>query len=379
MRQAFGLPAPEERIGVAAHDFAQGLGAPTVWLTRAARVEGTPTVPSRWLLRLDTVLLAADDSGALKAALSSPTEFPYWRALLDAPERRRAIDQPKPRPPVAMRPRKLAVTQVETLIRDPYSVYARLILRLWPLDPIDEAPDAAARGSFIHDSLDRFLRDYPGPLPADAARRLLEIGATAFAPFADRPELRAFWWPRFERVAQWFVATETARRPTLAQIESEIAGHLTLAAPQGDFVLTAKADRIDRRREGGLVLIDYKTGGLPRTLEWGLGYAPQLPLEAAMAEAGGFERIGGAVAALEFWRLSGGDPPGEVRALAKTDAALRELIDAALPGLGRLIAAYDNPATPYAAVPRSEFAPRYNDYAHLARLKEWAAADVEDE
>jgi ATP-dependent helicase/nuclease subunit B len=379
MRQAFGLPAPEERIGVAAHDFAQALGAPTVWLARAARIEGTPTVPSRWLLRLDTVLLAADPSERLKAALAAPTEFLHWRALLDAPGRRRAVDQPKPRPPVAVRPRQLPVTQVETLIRDPYSVYARAILRLKPLDAIDEAPDAAARGTFIHEALDQFLREHPAALPRDAVRRLLAIGTEKFARFTDRPELRAFWWPRFERVARWFVETEATRRATLAQIHSEIEGRLTVAAPYADFVLTAKADRIDRRRDGGLAIIDYKTGSLPRSLEWGLGYAPQLPLEAAMVEAGGFAGIAGAVATLEFWRLSGGDPPGEVRSLAKSDAELRLLIDAALPGLQRLIAAYDDPATPYAAVPRSEFAPRYNDYAHLARVKEWAAADGAEE
>ncbi|HEX4113422.1 MAG TPA: double-strand break repair protein AddB [Stellaceae bacterium] len=379
MRQAFGLPPPEERIGVAAHDFAQALGAPTVWLTRAARVEGTPTVPSRWLLRLDTVLLAADPSEALKASLAAPTALLHWRARLDAPDRRRAIEQPKPRPPVAVRPRQLPVTQIEMLIRDPYTVYARTILRLRPLDPIDEAPDAAARGTFIHDSLDQFLREHAGALPGDATRRLLAIGAAKFAPFADRPELRAFWWPRFERVARWFVETEAARRGSLARIESEIEGRLAIAAPLGDFLLTAKADRIDRRHDGGLAIIDYKTGSLPRSLEWGLGYAPQLPLEAAMAEAGGFAGVAGKVTALEFWKLSGGDPPGEVRALAKSDAELRELIDAALPGLARLIAAYDDPATPYAAVPRSEFAPRYNDYAHLSRVKEWAAAEGGEE
>ncbi len=349
MRQAFGLPAPEERIGVAAHDFAQGLGAPTVWLTRAARVEGTPTVPSRWLLRLDTVLRAAGGE-ALKESFSAPNAFLHWRARLDAPRQRRAIEQPKPRPPVAVRPRKLPVTQIETLIRDPYSVYARAILRLRPLDAIDAAPDAAARGSFIHDALDQFLREHPHALPSDAVHRLLAIGADKFAPFNDRPELRAFWWPRFERVARWFVETEGARRGTLAAIQSEIGGEVIVAAPHGDFVLTAKADRIDRTHEGGLVLIDYKTGSLPRTVEWGLGYAPQLPLEAAMAEAGGFPRIAGAVTALEFWKLSGGDPPGEVRALARSDAELRKLIDEALPGLRRLIASYDDPQTSYAAV-----------------------------
>jgi ATP-dependent helicase/nuclease subunit B len=377
MRQAFGLPSPEERIGIAAHDFTQGLGAPVVWLTRAKRVEGAPTVPSRWLLRLDTVLQAAKRDRDLQAA----TEPLAWQAMLDTPPRSqwRRVAQPRPCPPIAARPRQLSVTQIETLIRDPYSIYARFILGLTALDPIDAAPDAAARGSFIHEALEQFLKAHPDSLPRDAERRLLAIGETLFGPWQNRPELRAFWWPRFQRVARWFVETETARRQRLDEIRSEIEGRTPIAAPAGEFVVKAKADRVDRRRDGNLALVDYKTGSLPRGTDWELGYAPQLPLEAAMAEAGAFPGVAGRVAELEFWRLSGGDPPGEIRPLAKTAAKLRELIDEAIPGLRRLIAAYDNPATPYAAVPRSEYAPRYNDYAHLARVKEWAAADGAEE
>ncbi len=371
MRHAFGLPPLEERIGIAAHDFAQGLAAPVVWLTRAARVEGAPTVPSRWLLRLETVLRAAGIEGEL-ATVSAPLA---WRRMLDTPPRRewRRAEQPRPRPPVAVRPRRLSVTQIETLIRDPYAVYARYILGLRPLDPIDETPDAAARGSFIHAALEEFLKAHPHALPRDAERRLLAIGAAHFAPWQDRPGLRAFWWPRFERIARWLVRAEAERRQRLAQTWSEISGEMEFATPAGAFTLVAKADRIDRGLDGTLAILDYKTGSLPRASDWDLGYAPQLPLEAAMAERGAFAELDGTVAALEFWRLSGGDPPGEIRPLARTAAQLRMLIDAALPGLRSLIAKYDDPATPYAAVPRREFAPRYNDYAHLARVKEWAA------
>jgi ATP-dependent helicase/nuclease subunit B len=374
MRQAFGLPPLEERIGIAAHDFAQGLAAPVVWLTRAARVEGAPTVPSRWLLRLETVLRGGGIEGEIAA--SEPL---VWRRMLDTPPpgEWRRTEQPRPRPPVVVRPRRLSVTQIETLIRDPYAIYARYILGLRPLDPIDEAPDAAARGSFIHAALEEFLETHPDTLPRDAERRLLTIGAAHFAPWQDRPGLRAFWWPRFERIARWFVEAETARRQTLAQTWSEISGKMEFAAPAGAFTLVAKADRIDRGHDGNLAIVDYKTGTLPRASDWDLGYAPQLPLEAAMAERGAFVDPVGTVAALEFWRLSGGDPPGEIRPLARTTAQLRALIDGALPGLRRLIAKYDDRATPYAAVPRREFAPRYSDYAHLARVKEWAASGDE--
>ena len=376
MRSAFGLPSPEQRIGVAAHDFAQALGAREVVLTRAARVEGTPSVPSRWLLRLETVLRAVGLEGRITGA-SAPLG---WVGLLDEPGARKFIVQPAPTPPVAARPRQLSVTQVETLIRDPYAVYARTILRLKPLEAIDAAPDAADRGTFIHQALDEFLREFPGALPVNAVDRLLALGERIFAPVLERPEMRAFWWPRFERIAHWFVETEAARRNAIEGTRTEVKGRLALRGPAGPFLLTAKADRVDRLRGGGIAIIDYKTGGIPTKREAELGYAPQLPLEAVIAEAGGFDGIKAApVIDLEYWRLGGGDPAGEIKPLGSDAAGRRQLIEDALPGLKLLIAAYDDPRTSYRAFPRPEWSPRYSDYVHLARLKEWSVASGSDE
>ena len=368
MRRDFGLPPPERRIGVAAHDFAQALGAKEVVLTRAMRVEGAPTVPSRWLLRLDTVLRAAGLEGRLDAA----REPLAWQALLDKPAAHRPGAPPAPRPPVSVRPRRLSVTQIETWMRDPYALYAAEILRLRALDPIDADPGVAERGQFINQALDAFVRTFPDALPADAEARLIGMGIDAFGRALERPGVRAFWWPRFERIAGWFLAEEKARRDSLAAIRSELTGRLDLDV---GFTLIAKADRIDRQRDGSLVLIDYKTGGVPSAGDVALGLSPQLPLEAAIAEAGGFAGIApAAVAALEYWRLTGADPAGETISPAKDEAGLRALIDEAVQGLRRLIARFDDPATPYRAVPWPEKAQRYSDYDHLARVKEWSVA-----
>jgi ATP-dependent helicase/nuclease subunit B len=160
----------------------------------------------------------------------------------------------------------------------------------------------------------------------------------------------------------------------------KIAGKLDLVGPHGGFALVAKVDRLDRRRAGGLVLIDYKTGGVPLPKEVAQGFAPQLPLEAAIAEAGGFPGIAAApIAALAYWRLSGGDPPGEAKAVGQDEAAVRTLIDDALQGVRRLIAAFDDPATPYRSRPRPDKAPRYSDYQHLARVKEWSVSGEDEE
>jgi ATP-dependent helicase/nuclease subunit B len=230
----------------------------------------------------------------------------------------------------------------------------------------------------IHQALDRFVTAFPRALPADAEARLLALGREAFGALLSRPGIWAFWWPRFERIALWFLDQERERRHTLAALVSETSGSRVFPAPGGDFELNAKADRIERRADG-LVIVDYKTGTLPRDTWVKRGLAPQLPLEAAIAEAGGFCGVPAApVASLEYWRLSGLAVPGELKCIAE-GAAARALIAAALAGLEALIARFDDPTTPYRAVPIAKNAPRYSDYEHLERVKEWRATEVAEE
>ena len=362
MRQQFGLESPEAQIGLAAHDFTLAVTAREVVLTRSARAEGAPTVPSRWLLRLDTVL------HAVGGALDSPRILPFlaWQSRLDAPAVTQPCRPPEPTPPVHARPRQLSVTEIETWMRDPYAIYARHVLKLRPLDPLDADPGLAERGSFIHKALDRFVRE--GRPGAD----LIAIGRDVFGDALARPGVWAFWWPRFERIATWFVATETARRPLILDSFTECRGELRFETVGGRFTLIGKADRIDLLREGGACLIDYKTGGIPKPEEVVLGYAPQLPLEAAMLAEGGFAQVpASAVSELAFWRLTGNDPAAEISPAGGKGADPAELARAARLGLERLVARYDDPAMPYRSLPRPERAGRYRDYDHLARVAEW--------
>ncbi len=372
MRDTLGLPLPERRIGLAAHDFAQAFSAPEVLLTRAEREGGAPTVPSRWLARLENALPKAEF-----AALKARGE--RWRqaaALRDEPaEGGAAWARPAPKPPLAARPRKLSVTEIETLQINPYAIYAKRVLRLRPLDEIDADAGAAERGTFTHQALQIFLDTWPDKLPGTGAdaitEELLRIGREVFAPVAATPGLYAFWWPRFERVARWVAEVEITRRPGLLPLGAECRGELALEAPGGEFILTGFADRVDRRAsDNGLTIIDYKTGALPTARDQTAGFAPQLPLLAAMAAAGGFDGIKpGSVVELAYWRLSGGDPAGEEKLfpLDPPDAA-----EDALKGLGELVALFDDPSWPYRPRPVPGREPRFDDYAHLARVQEWS-------
>lgn len=366
MMAGFGLPAPERRLGLTAHDFVQGLGAPHVFMTRAARVGGAPTVPSRWLRRIDNLLRRQ----AMEDALQPAAPWLAWAEALDRPLAPRPVAPPRPTPPLAARPRTLSVTRIETLIRDPYAIYASHILGLRPLDPLQADPGAADRGIIVHRALDKFIKAYPDALPDDAERRLVEIGREVFDTLLARPGVRALWWPRFRRIAAWFVGNERRRREAgFRTVATEVDGRLEIDGLSNEFRITARADRIDHRADVGYGVIDYKTGAPPTAKQVAAGLSPQLALEAAMLEDGGFEGLdAGAVAQLVYMRLSGGRDPGEERVL-KLDVA--NAITDARGGVTKLVHKFEDIDTPYLAQPRPQFLNRFGDYDHLARVKEW--------
>lgn len=374
MREKFGLPLPEQKIGLSAHDFQQAFGAAEVVMTRAEKIDGTPTVPSRWLLRLETFLKKFEmalDKEAAKSIFD-------WQQQLDQPAAVEPVLAPRPTPPVAARPRRLSVTRIEKWIKDPYSIFAEQILKLSPLDDISTDPSAADKGTFIHAALEQFINHYPEQLPPDARDKLLEFGRKAFGDVLSYPAVWAFWWPRFERIADWFVAFETMRRKNFRTLETEVKGTIRIPAPHAEFVLSGTADRIDiSSTDGSLSIVDYKTGAPPSITEVETGVAPQLALEAAMVAKNGFPAIAaGPVEELAYVRLSGGDPAGEFRtAGGKKTPPPETLATEAYEGLLRLIAQFDRQATPYLSCPRPDLPYRFNDYEHLARVKEWSSGE----
>ena len=373
MRAKAGLPPPERRTGLAAHDFAQAATAATVLLTRATKVDGAPTVPSRWLDRLDAVLSGHD----IRLA---DAPWLHWQQQLVSPAAVEPLAPPAPKPPVEKRPRRLAATTIETWVRDPYAVYAKHILRLRALDPIDSDPDARERGQIIHDAIDRFLRTGIDMGSPDAVQQMLDLGRESFRDLLALPGVWAFWWPRFERIAAWFVANEREQRTRARLVASEVKGGCDIVAPGGVFRAMATADRIDRLHGGGLAVIDYKTGSVPQSGDIERGFSPQLPIEGMIAADGGFDGVAAEpVVELTYWRLSGLAQAGEVKPAVKTAEAVDALITDLRDGLAAFVAAFDDRAMPYRSRPRPEFAPRYSDYDHLARVREWSAGPGEDE
>jgi ATP-dependent helicase/nuclease subunit B len=375
MRASFGIDPPERRIGLAAHDFCQLLGNPRVVMTRAAKAGGVPTVPSRWLQRLAAV--AGPEAWAGLVARGSA-----WLALAGAFETAGEVlpaPRPEPKPPVALRPARLSVTEIETLQRDPYAIYARHVLHLAPLEPLDQIPGAAERGTLIHGVLDAFAREVSADgAPADPVARLLAIGREHFAPFWDDPSVRAVWWPRFVRIARWFAVADAERRLAFPTVHAEDFGRIDWQTAGGrTFTLATKADRIDVSAGGKAEIVDYKTGSVPSDKKVLVGLNPQLPLEAAVLMNGGFRAIPADlfVDGFLYVKLGGRDPAGEFKPV-KLDRPAAQLAEETLANLKALIDAYENPAQGYKSWTMPQYVGgRSNDYAHLARVKEWSSVE----
>ena len=379
MRHELGLDLPERRIGLSAHDFTQLLGAEDVILSHSAKAGGAPAVASRFLHRLEAV--AGDERWT--AAKLAGENYVRFAQELDRPEKVEPIPQPAPKPPRATRPLKLSVTAIEDWLRDPYTIYARYILKLDALDPVDMPLSAADRGSAIHDAIGEFTREFAAKLPDHPAQVLRQIGETYFAPLMERPEARALWWPRFQRIAAWFADWEIARRDHIDAIEAEIRGDISIPLDNARaFTLSARADRIERRRDGTFAILDYKTGQPPTGKQVRMGLSPQLTLEAAILREGGFADIpaGSSVGELAYVRLSGNNPPGEQRTLelkinkSDTPQPPDAAADDARRKLEALIRQFEDENQAYTSLNLSMWANRYGTYDDLARIKEWSAA-----
>ena len=356
VRRQLGLADPERRIGLAAHDLATALGARDVLLTRAVRDARSATIPSRFLLRIE----------AMTGGLTEDVRLPALAHMIDAAKGvAQSAARPAPAPPTAKRPRKISVTEVDRLKADPYAFYARAMLRLQPLEPVDAEPGPAWRGSAVHEVLDAWMREDR----LDPETLVPRISAMLDGA-ETHPLVRMLWQPRLVEAIEWVARKIVDNRETQREpLASEIRGTVTLAGIE----LTGIADRIDTLADGRLAVVDYKTGKAPSGKAVAAGYSMQLGLLAAIAERGGFPDIAGRVGEFEYWSLAkDGDSFGRVTSpvgrngqIAKEDFVARatsiftEAAERWLTG-----------SDAFTAKLAPDFAP-YEDYDQLMRRDEW--------
>ena len=383
MRETLHLSLPERRFGLSAHDFAELAANPDVILTRSKRSDDGPKVASRWLWRLKTLIKGALPETADTALLPAQGYLGWARALdFVAPQDVKPESRPAPTPPPDERwpqGRKLSITQIKTWIRDPYSVYAKHILGLFPLDDLDRPLDVRDYGNALHKGLENFTRAYPKELPKDAEERLVACFEVALKDF-NYPEYDvAKERARLEKIAAQIVTWMTDRRQRgWAMRGVEVGAKLYLK--DYDFTLTGYADMIEKGPLGYAVT-DYKTGVPSSVKIVKAGFDPQLPLSAAMLQQGAFDKqTVGEVEELNYIRLKGAGDDKLEYPLTHTDRQAQPAPDyavEAIQALGQLIETYDQIETSYPSQPRAQYTHDYGDYDHLARRDEWMRLGAE--
>jgi ATP-dependent helicase/nuclease subunit B len=307
---------------------------------------------------LEAENLLSKDLGDLAVQLDRATQFT-------------PIKPPRPMPPVDARPTTFSVTRIEKLIRDSYHVYARQILNLQPWDPIGQDVDAGLRGSLIHQALNQWSQALYHVPQSEHLHLLLLKGREVFAPFIDMPEVKRFWWPRFERMAREFIENDTALRSNIISTQTEIKGHFDFEVGGIPHLLTARADRIDILENGYLRIIDYKSGKVPSVKQVESGFAPQLSLEALIAKEGQFKGVNSAKLEDVMFIAVGDNKDGVKHTSLAKSCDLETEIANAKAGLLKLLADYQNPNTAYLPRHNMQSDKDVSDYDHLSRKLEW--------
>ncbi|RWF23861.1 MAG: double-strand break repair protein AddB, partial [Mesorhizobium sp.] len=378
MKTGIDLEPPERRIGLAAHDFQMAMGSKEVVLTRSARSGDAPAVPSRWLQRILT-FIGKDPAMGLRQRGDA---LLVWARALDAGERQEFATRPQPKPPLSLRPQHFSVTEIETLRRDPYAIYARRVLSLMPLDPLIRDPGAAERGTLFHEILHLFSRRVEDPREPGALAALIEAGRLCFADAALPPDIEAVWWPRFEKLAANIIEWEHGRAEAVARRFAEERAEKTIVGRTG-VTLSGYADRVDLLAGGMADILDYKTGSSPSKAQAHTLLSPQLALEGALLRRGAFKELGICEPSqLAFVRLK---PNGEVFEESileynRKPRTANDLSEEAWARLERLLFHYADPNTGYLsrALPFRE-GEADGDYDHLARVLEWSAGGASED
>lgn len=363
MREQLELPLPELNISQEAHTFCSLLMAKEVLLTYSHRQNGSPALPSPWVEKL--VALATLHKS--EHSLTKQSHLKIWAHQLDKPELYTPITEPRPCPPLTVRPQTYSASAVSLLQKNPYAFYARYILRLQPLDALDSSPDARDQGTLLHSIFETFTKTYPETLPDDMLPVLQTLAEQTFREAFDMPEAKLFWEQRFCAIAHWFAPQEIAHRADWQPLHVEHKGQTRI----GQFTLAATADRLDKHRFGNVLhCIDYKTGMPPSIKDILQGQEVQLLIQALIAQQGGFgQSPRPKVGAVSYWGLLGKNTmAGKIVTL---DAQLDTLLPLAHAYFIKLFNAFHSDTQPYLVHPLP-WKKSYSDYAHLERQQEWA-------
>ena len=289
LRSQIGLALPEHRIGLSAHDFQHVAAIGEVVLTRCMETTTEPTLPSRWLIRLVSLLEGLPHGKQSVAAMKERGRMLLQHAVrIDkSDEELPRAPRPVPCPPVHVRPNRMQVTRIPTLIINPYAIYARDILGLHVLESLRMRADPRTRGIAVHRIMELFVREYRENPEDSWALALQDTADTIFGKALAPEHVTMIWNSKFKRLIDRIIDFESSPDRTSSQVFPERECNYRLV--EQDFTLVARVDRLEQVHEGQNRhrIFDYKTGPAP-TVKNMESYDLQLPLLMKLTRLGAF-------------------------------------------------------------------------------------------
>ncbi|WP_425362876.1 PD-(D/E)XK nuclease family protein [Candidatus Tisiphia endosymbiont of Hybos culiciformis] len=255
-------------------------------------------------------------------------------------------------------PEVISVTDIEMLVRNPYSFYAKKILNVRSKDMIGQEPKISEFGSFVHKVLEQYSRNY-NKLENNKVGLILDISNNILQNTILPTYTQKIWQIKFMPIAESFIEFDEQRRNDYKYIYSESRGEILLNIGGQELTIIGVADRIEIDAFGAAVIIDYKTGSLPSRKDVESGLSPQLIIEALMLQEGGFGIEVHSVKQVTYVKISSSKPIIQTLEIDIT----REELDHHKQGMMRLLEYY---------ITNKSFSYdidllKYDDYAHLAR------------
>ena len=352
------LPSPDRIIGLAAHDFYMLSSNSKVVLTYANYSEGELTQRSRWIHRL--------------VALSKTLNLPFGQKHLVAKEWMKQ-DKNTPlsttniddfSPPKEARIKKISISDLERLEKEPYAIYAKKILDLKPLNPITQRPNARIFGIILHQIIENYYKSniYKSVHFNSTRIKLLALALEQIKPFKSFPETYAFWTKKLELITEWIIKNDISRQSITKNIYIEVPGKIIINTHMGKFTLIARADRIEVNN-GKITIIDYKSGTIPKPNTINNLSSPQLPIEILIALNKGFNQIQTQnIKEAIYWHLDGLNEGGKELNTLKDNTSLEEIANIANEWAKNILMHYANPKNPF--LPKKSI---YEDYKLIQR------------
>jgi ATP-dependent helicase/nuclease subunit B len=359
MRATLGLEKKSSQIIKDFESFYTVLHCKNVFLTRSLKSGGTETTASRFLLKF----LSKLETQNLLRHLEP--EIDWFTVVKDMLSTDKILLKEKEVCKAYLKdfPKKLAVTYLELLMRNPHAFYAKKILKLEKLEPIGAEQGPKEFGIFIHDVIEKYCLSYED-LGADKISAIYNIAHEVLRANNISKFTENLWWPKFKNIACEFIEYDEYKRKIGGRVLTEAQGLYKMSIAQNELIITAKADRIEVGYDGSVNIIDFKTGGVPTLKDIETGLSPQLIIEQFILANGGFENIKRfKEIKLTYIKLGSSKPY-----LKETTVKLKiDIVDFTEDGLRKLLSFFLKDEAIYLSCPNKRYAPQYNDYEHLAR------------